>query len=69
MKAPIRAGAGRSRPQRLPALARRSIPVADPSPVQLPLALTWRTPFDRVVATQRDPDPVVVPFTRREVAA
>lgn len=46
-----------NRQPRLPNLARRSIPVAVPTPMQLPLALRWDHPIDRIAAS-REPEPV-----------
>ena len=54
---------------RLPALARRSIPVAVPSPVQLCLGLRWDHPIDHVHAAP-GPEPVtLVALHRRRAAA
>jgi hypothetical protein len=60
----------RSRTQRLPNLARRTIPVAVPSPVQLPLALAWTHPIDRERIAP-DPEPIapVVAIARKARAA
>jgi hypothetical protein len=45
-----------SRSPRLPNMARRSIPVAVPAPTQLPLALRWEHPVDRVTM-RHEPEP------------
>ena len=50
------------------AIARRSIPVAEQAPVQLPLALRWDQPIEHLhAAPQPGPAPVVA--LRRAVAA
>lgn len=49
------------------AIARRSIPVADQAPIQLPLALRWDSPIERVHQVP-EPEPVPVAI-RRAVAA
>lgn len=57
-----------TRNPRLPNLARRSIPVAVPTPMQLPLALRWEHPVDRIHATP-EPEPVAPVLLIRRKAA
>jgi hypothetical protein len=49
-------------------LARRSIPVVVPVPMQLSLPLRWDQPMDRLAADV-DPEPAPVVIAQRQVAA